>query len=311
MSTTTLSNERALMKLASRQMGLFTRFQAVHAGVADGSIRYRLEYHTIQRCHEGVYRYMAFPTSFEQRCLAACLAVHGSAVSGRSAAVVYGHPIRPKPSRTELLLPHNLRFFGAADISVTRTRNPLPTKPWFTGRITTVGSTLMAIAPLVEAGVLERCIDHTIKERMISAPRLLTEVLERPSQRFGGRRHLITALDARSGGRLLHRSQVEQQVKGWLRRAGLDGSRPNFVTHTGFGNVEVDFVWLPQKIGLELSPFYTHGSQAQQNTDTRRRRSLVASGWRLIEATDPDLVDFAAFQPVAQTLHLLLGSAAA
>lgn len=57
---------------------------------------------------------------------------------------------------------------------------------------------------------------------------------------------------------------------------GLRGWKRNYRVPVGDGEViEVDFAWLPAKVGLEVSPFLAHSSRATQERDAYRRRGLV------------------------------------
>jgi len=177
-----------------------------------------------------------------------------------------------------------------------------------TGRITTVGATLMVLAGGLGAPALGRCIDYALVNRLISVPRLLADVEARPSARFAGRRVLISELEARGNGRVQHRSLNERRVAAWLRRLGVDGAQPNFVVTTPLGDIEVDFGWPGDRVALEVSPFHTHGSEEKQRRDAYRRRALTTSSWRTVEATDADIVDFNSFVAIAQSVMALLSA---
>ncbi len=93
----------------------------------------------------------------------------------------------------------------------------------------------------------------------------------------------------------------------WLDAAGLTGWQANASVPVAVGDpLECDVVWWPRQVILEVSPFHTHGSRAAQERDAERRGLLVAAGWRIIEATDDDLVDEAAFQRVVGLLRAVM-----
>lgn len=79
-------------------------------------------------------------------------------------------------------------------------------------------------------------------------------------------------------------------------------SSPNFVVYVGGRAYELDFAWPHVRVGLEVSPFFTHGSEKTQLRDLEKRRALKSVGWTIIEATDPDLVSFKTFAVVVQLL---------
>ena len=90
-----------------------------------------------------------------------------------------------------------------------------------------------------------------------------------------------------------------------LRDLGVTGERPNYLVHEA-GGVEADFAWPYHRVVLEVSPFYTHGSEETQHRDMIRRRKLLAAGWLVFEVTDADLVSMQTFAiAIAHLLQLL------
>ena len=302
----TIQIDRSLLKLASDQLGLFTRSQALVVGVTDRSLTRRVQSGLIERIHAGVFRIVGFEQTFAQKCLSGCLAVEGAVLTGRSAAVMHAFPVGRPPSKPEIELPHASNYRGQG-VTVRRTRFPSESKPWLTSRIATPSATLVALTPLLERPQLAHCIDFAVAHRLIAIPRLLADVHTKSASRFQGRSMLLDELLKRSDGGVLHRSVTERKVFDWCRRSGLAKPRPNLLVETSIGNLEVDFAWPAQKVILEVSPFHTHGSEKTQARDIQRRRALVAAGWRIIEATDVDLENYAAFGRTAVVLAALLG----
>ena len=302
-----LGIERLLGEITKHQLGLVTTRQAARKGVGQDALLERVEGRLLERCHPGVYRHLLSVKSFEQQCLAACLAVNRSVLTGRAAALVHGLPMVTRPQSPEIVLPRGFTYRGSG-IAVRQTRHPFESEPWITGRITTVGATLMVLAGDLDSRALARCIDHALVNRLISVPRLLADVEARPSARFAGRTTLIAELEARGNGRVLHRSLNERRVAGWLRRLGVDGAQPNFMVTTPLGDIEVDFAWPGDRVALEVSPFHTHGSEEKQRRDAFRRRALTTISWRTVEATDADIAEFNSFVPIAQSIIALLAA---
>jgi very-short-patch-repair endonuclease len=144
--------------------------------------------------------------------------------------------------------------------------------------------------------------------RLTSAERLSRLIDRLPSRAVPGWRLLLDLLAERGGG-IGHRSGEERKVKRWLRAAGVDGFRFNVhIPVDGGRTIERDFVWWDHKALLEVSPFITHGTEEQQARDIEDRRALVAAGWRIIEATDADLVDRRAFAPCLAALRHVLST---
>jgi Protein of unknown function (DUF559) len=83
----------------------------------------------------------------------------------------------------------------------------------------------------------------------------------------------------------------------------VSGWRSNYRVQTSIGEVEVDFAWSSAKVVLEISPFFTHGSEQKQRRDLNRRRALTEAGWRIIEATDEHFCDQVSFRQIIASLH--------
>ena len=303
----TIQIDRSLLKLASDQLGIVTRSQALVAGVTDRSLTRRVQSGLIERVHVGVFRTVGFEPTFAQKCLSGCLAVHGAVLTGRSAAVMHAFPVGRPPSKPEIELPHESNYRGQG-VTVRRTRLPGESEPWFTSRIATPSATLVALTPLLERPQLARCIDFAVAHRLIAVQRLLADVRTKPASRFQGRDILLDELLKRSDGRVLHRSHTERKVFDWCRRSGLSRPKPNRLVETSIGKLEVDFAWPAEKVILEVSPFHTHGSERAQARDVERRRALVAAGWRIVEANDADLDSYSAFGRTAAVLAAVLGT---
>jgi very-short-patch-repair endonuclease len=222
-------------------------------------------------------------------------------VAATSAAVVHGLPVMSGMDRPIVSSPlsHSARTIGVRTLRHSFT---LPSQPWYSVRI----ATLVLLPRFLDPSSVERCIDHCIANRLITADRVLRLIDELPATALTGRRYLVDLLEQRLGG-VGHRSRTEQRVARWLTAAGLTGWLRNYDAPVEGGQtVEVDFAWPLAKVALEVSPFFTHGSKATQERDVERRRLLVLAGWRVIEATDPDLHSERTFGRTLATLRSLL-----
>lgn len=182
----------------------------------------------------------------------------------------------------------------------------MPWERWHGTRLATPASTLVLLPRYLDPQTVERCLDHSIAHRLTTVA-VVQDLLERlPTRAVVGRRILLELLLQRLDG-LRYRSNVEQKAALWLSAAGLLDWQPNYRAHVGGGEtVEVDFAWPGAKVGLEISPFFTHGSRSAQERDAVRRRLLVAQGWRIVEATDPDLETQRAFARSVESIKALL-----
>ena len=301
--------EARLVACASNQLGVFTVQQAAEAGVSANALYFRKQSGLIVPLQWGVYRLAAVEESAHQHALAACLAVPSASIGGTSAAAIHGLPARPRweDSPPTLIVPHetSLRISG---MNLRRTRHPFLTEPWHTVRVTQVSSTLISLAGMIPRAELARCIDHAIAHRLVSVARLLEEVESRPTARFTGRAALLEEIHARVDQQPVHRSKYEQRVARWIRQSSLPKPRTNYaVPIVGRGTVvEVDVAWPDSRVALEISPFFTHGSERTQRRDMQRRVFLQESRWSLVEATDEHLESARAFAPILESVALLL-----
>ena len=303
----TLEIEHRLAQKAASQIGLVTWAQAHTMGVEFNAFQTRLRAGTLHRVHTGVYRLSSVEPSTHQRILAACLAIDGSVICDFAAATIHGLPVgnRYADRRTALIVPHEWGRKSAPDITVRRTRARIHSQPWHGGRVMTPTSTIVSLAGLVPPQRLARCLDHALAHRLVTVQGLSAEVDER--MRFVGRPALQRELTDRSSGDVQHRSGTEQRVARWIRASRLPAPKPNLSVKVGGNNsIEVDFGWPKSRVGLEVSPFLTHGSAATQRRDMERRALLQHSGWHIVEATDEHLVDQAHFAPILERVGALI-----
>lgn len=305
---TSLEIERVIATAAEPQLGLITVKQARASGVRRRVLLRRARLGTLEQLFPNVFRSVAVEESPPQRWLAGCLAVGTGVLAGRCAATHYGLPVTLAAAAPVELVISDGRNIRISGISARRSTRGESTRPWFTRRVTSIEVTIVDLAAIVKPGALGRCVDHALAHRLTSVERIRAELERRSSARLGGRRALIAVLDERADGRLRHRSGTEQGVGPWLTAAGLGGWLPNQVVEVGDGrSYEVDFTWPMERTALEVSPFFTHGSKAQQTIDAMRRRHLNMAGWQVVEATDEHLVSPLAFRPIVEALRAHLG----
>ncbi len=304
----TLVIDARLREIGARQLGLVTGKEAMAAGIDKHAIARRRESGALVTIFPDVMRLGAVPASPSQRILAASLAIPGSIIIATSAAVVHGMPVptslfdeRPMVS---VARNQSARLHG---IRAVHPKAPPQHRRWMTSRVASPAATVLQLPGTLDAAAVERCLDHALAHRLTTVTALLDLLARTQPGAVVGRRLLLDLVAARSSG-IGHRSRLEQRVGRWLTSAGLDGWKQNYRVDVGRGrSVEVDFAWPGVKIALEVSPFFTHGSRRQQERDARRRRLLIQAGWRVIEVTDPDLVNEPAFTATVAVLRALLG----
>src|ERR1044071_245954 len=91
--STPLQPERRALRLATSQYGVFSREQALTAGIALRTLQYRVATRRWKEVFPGVYRVAGTPGSWHQALMAAVLAWGpGTAISHRAAAALWALP---------------------------------------------------------------------------------------------------------------------------------------------------------------------------------------------------------------------------
>ena len=286
--------DATLRRIARSQLGLVTVDQARRNGVDKFALERRRNTGALITLFPGVMRLAAVAPTPEQSILAASLSVRDSTVAATAAAVVHQLPVGPAAALPTWSVGATTSGRTPGIVAI-RQSFVMPSQRWHTSRLATPASTLVLLPRFVGPGTVERCLDHGIGHRLTTAA-VVRDLIERiPTRAVVGRRLLLELLEQRSCG-LRHRSDLEHRVARWLNAAGLHGWQPNYAASVAGGKtVEVDIAWPQARLALEVSPFFTHGSRAAQERDAVRRRLLVANGWRIVEATDPDLESERAF----------------
>ncbi len=310
----TLEIEAKLARIAGNQLGLITTEGAESLGIDASLLESRARQQTLHRLFPSVYRVASMRPTPHQYILAGALAVKGSTITRRSAALIHGFPLPRLFRSTGIDLIRRVdRQTRIEGLHVLRTKRVVDVSPWFSVEITTPAQTIVELAAVLDRSALSRSLDHGIISRLIDVVEVVKIVERTDATNLQGRGLLRELLVERVNGKARHRSGLEQRVARWLHAdRRLRGFVPNFAVVTFNGiqvegiEVEVDFGWPDDRVALEVSPFYTHGSAAKQERDMERRRLLALAGWHLIEATDVDLRSFAAFAPVAADLRALI-----
>jgi very-short-patch-repair endonuclease len=86
---------------------------------------------------------------------------------------------------------------------------------------------------------------------------------------------------------VLTRSEAEERLLALLRAAAL----PPTAVNARIGRHEVDLVWAPQRLVVEVDGFAYHGSRAAFERDRLRDAELQAAGYRVVRVTWRQLVE--------------------
>jgi very-short-patch-repair endonuclease len=242
----------------------------------------------------GVVRYAAYPTSTEQRVLAAVLAAgEGAVASHMSAAVLWRLDVtappaaevevtvrRPRHPRAVPGILHRTLDLGPADVE-PRQRIPR----------TTAARTLLDIAARLAPSELEAALDDAERRGLVWRPHLRWRSEELRRRGRAGVSALEDLLD-RTEGRPLGDSWLEQSAIRHVLGAGLPAPRVQVKRRiSGGGIARVDLFWDDAKLAVELAGHRTHSTRRQRQSDAERAARLGLDGWTVVEFTYEDVVE--------------------
>jgi len=263
-------NERRLGRLAARQLGLFTRTQAVDCGYSDFQIRRRLARDEWQQVCGSVLAFRGRQLTAPVLAAATHLTVPGSVIAGRwlwtgptGRSSFPGVRVLRDPLRTD-------------DIRIADGM-----------RITCPARTVVDCMRLLPDDAALTLADRALQRGWISVGELRGRVREMVG-RHGTPRLARLASAATDGTR----SAAERVMAGLLRRAGITGWVPNAAITDGAGLIGYgDFTFAGLRLVIEIDgqAFHTDASRFQR--DRARQNRLVAAGWTVLRFTWADLRD--------------------
>ncbi|WP_018353002.1 hypothetical protein [Longispora albida] len=237
-----------------------------------------------QRIFRGVYADADLVIDHRHRCLAAAMLLPpGAAVTGRSAAWLYGAQLLADEAEVEVVTPPEYRFGPVAGLAIRtypvpasevdfREHGRIPvTTPERTGlelaRDLPPADAVAYLDALAGLGVLDR--------------QALERYAIRLAGRRGGRRLRLAAplVDPRA------ESAQESRLRVRLILAGLPVPVPQFEIHTGREFLgRVDLAWPEYRVAAEYDALW-HGDPRQLHADRRRLNRLAAAGWLVLHVT--------------------------
>jgi very-short-patch-repair endonuclease len=239
-------------------------------------------------------RHAAYPTSTDQRILAAVLAAgEGTVASHMSAAVLWRLDVtaapgaevevtvrRPRHPRAVPGIVHRTLDLGPADIEL---RQRIPR--------TTAARTLLDIAGSLSLSELEAALDDAERRGLVWRPHLRWRSEELRRRGRTGVPALEDLLD-RTEGRPLGDSWLEQLAIRQILGAGLPAPRVQVKRRkAGGGIARVDLFWDNARLAVELAGHRTHSTRRQRQFDAERAARLGLEGWTVIEFTYEDVVE--------------------
>lgn len=278
---------RDAVRFARNHHGLVTLRTLTASGLSVSTRRRLLTAGQLVPVHQGVYRLASHPPTFEQRCLAACLALPDVVVSGPSAGRLYGlrkcstddvHVISRRANVLAGIHAHRTNFLSAEHIN---TKAPI--------RVLRPARLVCDLAVYLSDADLESVIEQVLDRRLttVSALRRIGGQFMRSGR--NGTRRLATVLNARPDWRPPHESDLELRVRRALAARGIDLIPQFEVELDGGRKVRLDLAEPSIRVGIEIDHATWHGDRLQMQRDKQRDRALMRLGWTIPRVTDEDL----------------------
>ena len=280
--------DEAVLRLAGKQYGVFSRGQALSLGASRHDCDHRLQNgRWLTAGHAGVYVLAAQAVTWHQRVMAATLAgPPGTVASHRSAAVLHG--VREGTAIEVTVPPGANRRLG---IMVHRGRLDRRDRGVVQGiPATAVDRTLVDLAAVVPDDALEQALEAAVRLGLTTAERVQQRLdeLARPGRRGVARLRRVLARSAK--GRPAG-SEVEVKLIQLLRRAGLTGFVRQHEVVVGRCRYFLDVAVPERRLAIEIDGVESHSGPARFQADRTRQNALVLAGWTVLRFTWADVME--------------------
>jgi very-short-patch-repair endonuclease len=276
----------AIALVAERQHGVIALEQLLAIGLTEDEVRHRIRTGWLRPVHRRVFAVAYEPLTPEGGCWAGLLAVGNDAVlSHVSAAKVWGL-VEPWPDEVHVTVAEIQR---RPHTGVTPHRNRLDRTEITVFRGIPVTTPLRTILDLAAGKAtvasLERAIRQAEYEHLTTAAALGQAVLAIPGRR--GVRNLRRALLSVGATPGVTRSDLEERFVRFVRRRSLPKPTKLNVRLALDGRrfFEVDCLWEPQKVIVELDGRAAHIRASAFEADRARDAALQAAGYVVVRVT--------------------------
>ena len=278
---------RSALATARTQYGLLSVTDLNDAAVSGRARSGALESGLLAKVHRNVYRVGSHAETFEQRCVAACLAAPDAALSGPSAGRLMGlrkvwtddvHVISKRTLVLVGVVAHRTNLLVPADVD---RRGPM--------RVLRPARLVCDLAAYLDDADLESVIEQVLDRRM--AQLVTLRELARTFIRSGrnGSARLGRVLDARPGWRRPVDSDLELRLLRALERRGLELVTQFAVMLDNGHEARIDLAAPHLRFGIEVDHVTWHGGRLDTQRDKVRDRELMRLRWTVARVTDDDI----------------------
>ena len=278
---------RSLLAVARQRRGLLTAQELTQERVVGRSRSQLLNSGVLVSMHRGVYRIGSHVETFEQRCLAACLASPGAALSGPTAGRIWGlrkvftddvHIISRGTIHLVGIAAHKTDLLGKFDITA---REGLPV-------LRPIRLFCDLAWHLDDAG-LESVFEQMLDRRMFTVPEARAAARRFAAPGRSGSVRLHRVIDSRPAW--LKPADSDHEVRLWraLEESGLHFNRQIPVLLDDGTTAHIDMGDPSSLFGIEVDHVTWHGGRLDAQRDKRRDRQLARLGWTISRVPDDDI----------------------
>jgi hypothetical protein len=272
--------------IASRQLGLITRAQAVANGLSERQIKRRTATGEWRRVRSGVFAVVGAPETWDQRVLSAVLAgPTGTLASHLCAAALHRFPDALEEG-IEVTVPigtqprtAGVRVHRPAAVGGYEHRNVrgIP--------VTSFARTLVDCSGRMSLGQLARALDAGLvrhETTLWSVERSLAPLKAAPGRHPS---KLWTLLAERGGGPLKAESRPEIRVLRVIADASLPAPVQQHPVVVDGDRFRLDFAYPDEMVAIEYDGWDAHRARTAFDRDRRRDRKLQVAGWTVLRIT--------------------------
>ncbi len=286
--------EDRIAAAATEQHGVVARGQLLAAGLSPSGVKRRLRARRLRALHRGVYLTVPLVLPHSRDMAAVLASGPGAVLSHVSAAALWG--LRAAANGDE---PVDVSVPGdrgrRRGIRAHRIEPLLPDERTVRAGIpvTAPARTLLNLATASGRSELEIAVARAEREGLVHVGELEALLARRGGH--AGSRALRDVLDT-AGGPALTRSAAEARFLALVRDARLPSPEAN----VSVGRYEIDFLWRPAGIAVEIDGFRYHGTRLDFERDRRRDAELLAAGIAVVRLTWRQLTE----EPLATIAQL-------
>lgn len=281
---------RRCLDLASAQRGLVTLDQAVGTGMSPSRVQRLVQAELWTRAHHGLFRIEAYPRSWEQEVMAACMwGGDGTVASHRAAARLLGLGIEWAP--VEILRTTRTRAPAPIKAHHTDTLEPVDTSRAQGIPVTSPARTLIDLGAVARRPVVEGAFEAALRLRLTSVWQLIDrlDVLGKPGRR--GTATIRQVLRQRDPRLAPTASELESLLWQIISASRLPLPERQFHIFDRDGVIgRVDFAYPEHRLVIEAQSVRWHTPQERLLSDMERRTRLMLIGWRVLEVPWRDIV---------------------